>query len=88
MGAGGEGGGTRLTQEAHWFLTRKSGKTWELGGAVDFTEVGFLGDVNGQAHLHQLQRTEPDSLHPRVCHASRSHVLQPLGGKFRMTRKD
>ena len=38
----------RLTQEAHWFLTRKSGKT-ELGGAVDFTEVGFLGDVNGQA---------------------------------------
>ena len=29
----------RLTQEAHWFLTRKSGKT-ELGGAVDFTEVG------------------------------------------------
>ena len=31
----------RLTQEAHWFLTRKSGKT-ELGGAVDFTEVGFL----------------------------------------------
>ena len=38
----------RLTQEAHWFLTRKSGKT-ELGGAVDFTEVCFLGDVNGQA---------------------------------------
>ena len=38
----------RLTQEAHWFLTRKSGKT-ELGAAVDFVEVCFLGDVNGQA---------------------------------------
>ena len=38
----------RLTQESHWFLTRKSGKT-ELGAAVDFVEVCFLGDVNGQA---------------------------------------
>ena len=38
----------RLRQEAHWFLTRKSGKT-ELGAAVDFVEVCFLGDVNGQA---------------------------------------
>ena len=33
------------------------------------------------SHLHQLQRAEPDSLqsHPRVCHASRSHVLEPHG---------
>lgn len=38
----------RLTQESHWFLTRKSGKT-ELGAAIDFVEVCFLGDVNGQA---------------------------------------
>ena len=38
----------RLAQESHWFLTRKSGKT-ELGAAVDFVEVCFLGDVNGQA---------------------------------------
>ena len=38
----------RLRQEAHWFLTRKSGKT-ELGAAIDFVEVCFLGDVNGQA---------------------------------------
>ena len=37
----------RLTQEAHWFITRKSGKT-ELGAAVDFVEACFLGDVNGQ----------------------------------------
>ena len=37
----------RLTQEAHWFITRKSGKT-ELGAAVDFIEACFLGDVNGQ----------------------------------------
>ena len=38
----------RLIQEADWFFTRKSGKT-ELGAAEDFTEVCFLGDVNGQA---------------------------------------
>ena len=38
----------RLIQEAHWFFTRKSGKT-ELGAAEDFTEVCFLGDINGQA---------------------------------------
>jgi len=37
----------RLTQETHWFITRKSGKT-ELGAAVDFIEACFLGDVNGQ----------------------------------------
>ena len=38
----------RLTSEAHIFITRKAGKT-ELGAAIDFVDVCFLGPVNGQA---------------------------------------
>ena len=38
----------RLTNEAHIFITRKAGKT-ELGAAICFTDVCFLGDVNAQA---------------------------------------
>ena len=80
----------RLTQEAHWFLTRKSGKT-ELGGAVDFTEVGFLGDVNGQA----LICTNSSEQSQIAYEAIRNFAMQidptctnRMGGKyFRMTRK-
>ena len=80
----------RLTQEAHWFLTRKSGKT-ELGGAVDFTEVCFLGDVNGQA----LICTNSSEQSQIAYEAIRNFAMQidptcinRMGGKyFRMTRK-
>ena len=80
----------RLTQEAHWFLTRKSGKT-ELGGAVDFTEVCFLGDVNGQA----LICTNSSEQSQIAYKAIREFAMQVdptcsnrMGGKyFRMTRK-
>ena len=79
----------RLTQEAHWFLTRKSGKT-ELGGAVDFTEVCFLGDVNGQA----LICTNSSEQSQIAYKAIRDFAMQVdptctnrMGGKyFRMTR--
>ena len=79
----------RLTQEAHWFLTRKSGKT-ELGGAVDFTEVCFLGDVNGQA----LICTNSSEQSQIAYKAIREFAMQVdptcsnrMGGKyFRMTR--
>ena len=80
----------RLTQEAHWFLTRKSGKT-ELGGAVDFTEVCFLGDVNGQA----LICTNSSEQSQIAYEAIKNFAMQidptctnRMGGKyFRMTRK-
>jgi len=80
----------RLTQEAHWFLTRKSGKT-ELGGAVDFTEVCFLGDVNGQA----LICTNSSEQSQIAYEAIKDFAMQidptctnRMGGKyFRMTRK-
>ena len=79
----------RLTQEAHWLLTRKSGKT-ELGGAVDFTEVCFLGDVNGQA----LICTNSSEQSQIAYKAIREFAMQVdptcsnrMGGKyFRMTR--
>ena len=79
----------RLTQEAHWFVTRKSGKT-ELGGAVDFVEVCFLGDVNGQA----LICTNSSEQSQIAYKAIREFAMQVdptcsnrLGGKyFRMTR--
>ena len=79
----------RLTQESHWFLTRKSGKT-ELGGAVDFTEVCFLGDVNGQA----LIATNSSEQSQIAYKAIREFAMQVdptcsnrMGGKyFRMTR--
>ena len=80
----------RLTQEAHWFLTRKSGKT-ELGGAVDFTEVCFLGDVNGQA----LICTNSSKQSQIAYEAIKDFAMQidptctnRMGGKyFRMTRE-
>ncbi|MGN1239273.1 MAG: terminase TerL endonuclease subunit [Paludibacteraceae bacterium] len=37
----------RLTDEAHIFQTRKSGKT-EFGAAIDFVEANILGDKNAQ----------------------------------------
>jgi len=79
----------RLTQESHWFLTRKSGKT-ELGAAVDFVEVCFLGDVNGQA----LIATNSSEQSQIAYKAIREFAMQVdptcsnrMGGKlFRMTR--
>ena len=50
----------RLTQEAHWFLTRKSGKT-ELGGAVDFTEVALSART---LHLRAKSPTKPSASLP------------------------
>ena len=79
----------RLIQEAHWFFTRKSGKT-ELGAAEDFTEVCFLGDVNGQA----LICTNSGEQSQIAYKAIREFAMQidptctnRMGGKlFRMTR--
>lgn len=80
----------RLTQEAHWFLTRKSGKT-ELGGAVDFTEVCFLGDVNGQCLICTNSASQSEIAYKAI----REFAIQidptcinRMGGKyFRMTRQ-
>ena len=81
----------RLTQEAHWFLTRKSGKT-ELGAAVDFVEVCFLGDVNGQA-LIATNSAEQSRI---AFKAIKEFAMQidptcsnRMGGKFfRLTRNE
>ena len=80
----------RLTQEAHWFLTRKSGKT-ELGGAVDFTEVGFLGDVNGQALICTNSSEQSQIAYEAIKDFAMQidpTCINRMGGKyFRMTRK-
>lgn len=81
----------RLRQEAHWFLTRKSGKT-ELGAAVDFVEVCFLGDVNGQA----LIATNSSEQSRIAFKAIKEFAMQVdpscsnrMGGKFfRLTRNE
>ena len=81
----------RLRQEAHWFLTRKSGKT-ELGAAVDFVEVCFLGDVNGQA-LIATNSAEQSRI---AFKAIKEFAMQVdpscsnrMGGKFfRLTRNE
>ena len=81
----------RLTQESHWFLTRKSGKT-ELGAAVDFVEVCFLGDVNGQA-LIATNSAEQSRI---AFKAIKEFAMQidptcsnRMGGKFfRLTRNE
>ena len=79
----------RLTQEAHWFLTRKSGKT-ELGGAVDFTEVCFLGDVNGQALICTNSREQSKIAYEAIKDFAMQidpTCTNRMGGKyFRMTR--
>lgn len=80
----------RLTQEAHWFLTRKSGKT-ELGGAVDFTEVCFLGDVNGQALICTNSREQSHIAYEAIKDFAMQidpTCTNRMGGKyFRMTQK-
>ena len=80
----------RLTQEAHWFLTRKSGKT-ELGGAVDFTEVCFLGDVNGQALICTNSAEQSQIAYEAIKDFAMQidpTCINRMGGKyFRMTRK-
>lgn len=79
----------RLTDECHLFQTRKSGKT-EFGSAIDFTEVGFLGPVNGQALI-----CAPSAEMSKIAYkAIRDFAVQVdptcinrMGGKyFRMTR--
>ncbi|MBO5707592.1 MAG: hypothetical protein J6T37_01420 [Bacteroidales bacterium] len=79
----------RLTQEAHLFQTRKSGKT-EFGAAIDFTEVCFLGPANGQALI-----CAPSAQQSEIAYkAIREFAMQVdptcsnrMGGKyFRMTR--
>ena len=80
----------RLIQEAHWFFTRKSGKT-ELGAAEDFTEVCFLGDVNGQALICTNSAEQSQIAYKAI----REFAMQVdptctnrMGGKFfRMTRQ-
>ena len=79
----------RLTQEAHLFLTRKSGKT-ELGASIDFTEVCFLGDVNGQA-LICTNSSEQSQIAYKAIREFAMQVdptcINRMGGKFfRMTR--
>ena len=81
----------RLTQESHWFLTRKSGKT-ELGAAVDFVEVCFLGDVNGQA-LIATNSAEQSRIAFKAIKEFAMQIdptcVNRLGGKyFRLTRNE
>ena len=80
----------RLTDECHLFQTRKSGKT-EFGGAIDFTEVCFLGPANGQALI-----CAPSAEQSQIAYeAIKEFAMQidptctnRMGGKyFRMTRK-
>ena len=81
----------RLTQEAHWFVTRKSGKT-ELGGGVVYTDVGYLGDVNGQG-LICTNSAEQSKI---AFKAIKNFAMQVdptcanrMGGKyFRLTRNE
>ena len=79
----------RLTQEAHWFLTRKSGKT-ELGGAVDFSEVCFLGDVNGQCLICTNSASQSEIAYKAIREFATQvdpTCTNRMGGKyFRMTR--
>ncbi len=81
----------RLTQESHWFLTRKSGKT-ELGAAIDFVEVCFLGDVNGQA-LICTNSAEQSRIAFKAIKEFAMQVdptcVNRMGGKFfRLTRNE
>lgn len=81
----------RLTQESHWFLTRKSGKT-ELGAAIDFVEVCFLGDVNGQALIctnsAEQSRIAFKAIKEFAMQVDPSCVNR-MGGKFfRLTRNE
>ena len=74
----------RLTTEAHIFQTRKSGKT-EFGAAIDFTEVCFLGPVNGQA-LICANSHEQAKIAYKAIKEFASQIdptcLNRMGGKF------
>ena len=81
----------RLTQEAHWFVTRKSGKT-ELGGSVVYTDVGYLGDVNGQG-LICTNSAEQSKIAFKAIKNFASQIdptcTNRMGGKyFRLTRNE
>ena len=81
----------RLVQEAHWLLTRKSGKT-ELGAAIDFIEVCFLGDMNGQA-LICTNSAEQSKIAFKAIKFFAMQIdptcTNRLGGKyFRLTRNE
>ena len=79
----------RLTQEAHWFLTRKSGKT-ELGAGVDFSEVCFLGDINGQCLICTNSASQSEIAYKAIREFATQidpTCTNRMGGKyFRMTR--
>ena len=81
----------RLTQEAHWFVTRKSGKT-ELGGGVVYTDVGYLGDVNGQG-LICTNSAEQSKIAFKAIKNFATQIdptcTNRMGGKyFRLTRNE
>ena len=81
----------RLTQEAHWFVTRKSGKT-ELGGSVVYTDVGYLGDVNGQG-LICTNSAEQSKIAFKAIKSFATQIdptcTNRMGGKyFRLTRNE
>ena len=78
----------RLTQEAHLFQTRKSGKT-EFGAAIDFVEVCFLGPVNGQALICANSRDQARIAYKAIREFASQvdpSCLNRMGGKYlRMT---
>ena len=78
----------RLTSEIHIFQTRKSGKT-EFGGAIDFTEVCFLGPANGQALICAGSREQAKIAYKAIKEFAVQvdpTCLNRLGGKyFRLT---
>lgn len=80
----------RLTTECHLFQTRKSGKT-EFGGAIDFTEVGFLGPANGQALICTNSADQSQIAYKAIKEFAMQvdpTCMNRMGGKFfRMTAK-
>ena len=79
----------RLTVECHLFQTRKSGKT-EFGGAIDFTEVCFLGPANGQALIcapsAEQSKKAYDAIRDFAMQVDPTCVNRMGGKYFRMTR--
>ena len=74
----------RLTTEVDLFQTRKSGKT-EFGGAIDFTEVCFLGPANGQALICANSREQAKIAYKAIKEFASQidpTCLNRMGGKF------
>ena len=79
----------RLTEEAHIFQTRKSGKT-EFGSAIDMVEGCFLGPANGQV-LICAPSSETSKIAYKAIREFAAQIdptcLNRMGGRFfRMTR--